>query len=559
MFSTEIVWPRSAVIAALFLYMAVFAPKAAVAAQQEQPKDRRVTVFYTGSVQGTLEPCGCNSDPLGGLDRFAGLVRSAARKGPVLLVDAGNLLYPAAGVPANKRDAGRLRAAFVVKQMEALGLAGSPVGEGDLALGASGLGRFRLSANLKLDGAAPSRIVTVGKIRVGLFGIADPDAAQMAGLPAENPVSVALSTTESLRKQGAEVVIALVALDRSGARRIAARANIDFVIYGKHTGEGLEKAVRVGGSTLLAAGEELQRAGRLDLVIRAAGPIVDAGSPEETIHRREQLTEKIRALKAQLERWKRGEKGTDPSFVASKTAELSGAESELHTLGGTAWQAPATGSYFVNRLIRIQRVLPQDKSITSQMRSLDKAIGKVNLAQAVAPPAPTPGRATFVGQKACASCHKEATAFWKKTVHAGAWRTLVDGGKDLDLECVSCHVTGYGEVGGSALGFTRNLEAIQCETCHGPGSVHVAEKGLEDPPAVRLETPETTCLGCHNEKHSDTFAYDPYLRDILGPGHGKARRARLGQGPTGGELRRAAMARARNTGKQTLQQAARDL
>jgi len=559
MVSTKKIRPLGAVFAALVFCPAMLMPKAAAAAQSEPPKERRITVFYTGSVQGTLEPCGCNSDPLGGLDRFTGLVRSAARKGPVLLVDAGNLLYPTAGVPANKRDAGRLRAAFVVKQMEALGLAGSPVGEGDLALGASGLGRFRLSANLKLEGIAASRIVTVGKIRVGLFGIADPDAAQMAGLPAENPVSVAVATSAELRKQGAEVVIALVALDRAGARRIAARTNIDFVIYGKHTGEGLEKAARVGESTLLAAGEELQRAGRLDLIIRTAGPIADAGSPEETTRRQEQLTEKIGLLKAQLDRWKKGEKGTDPGFVASKTAELSAAEAERQTLGGTTWQAPVTGSYFVNRLIRIQRVLPQDKGVTSGMRSLDKAIGKVNLKQAVAPPVAKPGRATFVGQKACASCHKEATAFWKKTVHASAWGTLVDGGKDLDLECVSCHVTGYGEVGGSALGFTRNLESVQCETCHGPGSIHVAEKGLEDPPAVRVETPETTCLGCHNEKHSDTFAYDAYLRDILGPGHGKARRARLGQGPTGGELRRAAMARARDTGKQTLQHAARGL
>jgi len=555
MVSTEKFRRPAAAVAALLLAQLV-RPSAEAA---ESATQRRLTVFYTGSVQGTLEPCGCNSDPLGGLDRYLGMVRAAARKGPVLVVDAGNLLFPAAGLPANKRDAGRLRAAFVVNQMEAVGLAGSPLGEGDLTLGASALGNFRLSANLKVDGAQSSRIVTVGNVRVGLFGLTDPDAARMSGLTAENPVPVAVATTEALRKQGAEVVIALVALDRAAARRIAARANIDFVIYGKSTGEGLEKAARVGESNLLAAGEELQRAGRIELVLRGKGPLVDAGSPEESSRRRAFLADKIQSLKAQLLRWKNGEKGGDPTFIAKKSTELSAAENEQKALAAATWRPPESGSYFVNSLIPVQRALPQDKSITTKMRSLDRAIGKVNLAQAVAPPVAAPGRATFVGQKACASCHKEAAAFWKKTVHANAWQTLVKGGKSLDLECVSCHVTGYGEVGGSSLGFTRNLEAIQCETCHGPGSLHVTEKGLEDPPAVRLETPETTCLGCHNEKHSDTFAYDAYLRDILGPGHGKARRARLGEGPTGGELRRAAMARARDTGKQTLQNATRGL
>jgi hypothetical protein len=106
-------------------------------------------------------------------------------------------------------------------------------------------------------------------------------------------------------------------------------------------------------------------------------------------------------------------------------------------------------------------------------------------------------------------------------------------------------VTGFGQVGGSSLGFTRKLESVQCETCHGPGSLHVAGEGNEDPLAIRRDTPETVCLGCHTEQHSDTFQYVPYLRDIVGTGHGGARRTALGPGPTGHELRTAALARAK--------------
>ena len=47
--------------------------------------ERRLTLFYTAEVHGTPEPCGCTSDPLGDVARYAALVRAAARKGPVLL------------------------------------------------------------------------------------------------------------------------------------------------------------------------------------------------------------------------------------------------------------------------------------------------------------------------------------------------------------------------------------------------------------------------------------------------------------------------------------------
>jgi hypothetical protein len=109
-------------------------------------------------------------------------------------------------------------------------------------------------------------------------------------------------------------------------------------------------------------------------------------------------------------------------------------------------------------------------------------------------------------------------------------------------------VTGYGQVGGTSLGHTDHLRDVQCEVCHGPGSTHVDGKGLEDPPAVHRDTPASTCTGCHTTQHSDTFQYEAYLRDVLGPGHGAAARKKLGDGPTGHTLRTAALARAKLAG-----------
>ena len=155
-----------------------------------------------------------------------------------------------------------------------------------------------------------------------------------------------------------------------------------------------------------------------------------------------------------------------------------------------------------------------------------------------------------MGDDKCTGCHKTAAAFWKKTVHASAWKTLVDGGKQNDYKCVGCHVTGYGEVGGSSLGHTDRLRNVQCETCHGPGSTHVAGGGnWKSRPRSTAQTPASTCTACHTEQHSDTFQYEAYLRDIIGAGHGASARKKLGDGPTGHALRTAALARAKVAGE----------
>src|SRR5687767_292729 len=57
---------------------------------------RDVTLFFTGDVRGEIEPCGCNSNPLGDLARLSALVADAeAEKGKdaVAWFDAGSTLF----------------------------------------------------------------------------------------------------------------------------------------------------------------------------------------------------------------------------------------------------------------------------------------------------------------------------------------------------------------------------------------------------------------------------------------------------------------------------------
>ena len=97
------------------------------------------------------------------------------------------------------------------------------------------------------------------------------------------------------------------------------------------------------------------------------------------------------------------------------------------------------------------------------------------------------------------------------------------------------------------MGNNTLLRNVQCEVCHGAGANHVENDGHETPSSMILTPPESTCITCHNEEHSDTFDYTAYLRDITGKGHGELFRKKLGQGNTGKELRTRALLKAGKT------------
>jgi hypothetical protein len=514
--------------------------------------ERRAVVFYTAETHGTLEPCGCTSDPLGDFARVTALVRAAAgHDRSALLVDAGNLAYAAAETSKRKQPAAQLRAEFLAREIVKVPFGGGALGDSDLAWGPGGVAPKRLAVNLApLPFVEPSHIATVGSIKIGVLGVADPDLAAKAGLSTQDLATVAQQEITRLRAAGAEVIVLLAPVERQLARNLARTTGADFVVVGKHVGQGMARAESVGTAYVVAPAEELQRVGRLEIVLRGKGPraseeqLVDAGGAAQAKDRLAELDHAIARMDADIARWQK-EAGSDPTFVAAKLRERDELRAERSQLGDGRWKAPASGSYFTNSLVPVRRTLLRDPTLSASMHKLDRAIGAANLRMAEPPVVAEPGRASYVGGEKCVSCHKPAARFWKHSVHAQAWKTLVDVGKEAHDDCVNCHVTGYGEVGGSSLGYTHGLQDIQCEVCHGPGSIHLEKRGKESPFAGRLKTPESVCVHCHNEKHSDTFQYEAYLRDVIGPGHGEDARDALGAGPTGKTLRHAAQLRAR--------------
>src|SRR4029079_2419531 len=83
-----------------------------------------------------------------------------------------------------------------------------------------------------------------------------------------------------------ELVIVLAPVDKQVARRIARESPVDLVVLGRQVGKGMARAEQVGNAFLVASADELQRVGRIDVVWRGGGPMIDGGGPEDTDPRR---------------------------------------------------------------------------------------------------------------------------------------------------------------------------------------------------------------------------------------------------------------------------------
>jgi hypothetical protein len=517
-----------------------------------------VTVFVTTEVKGQIEPCGCTSDPMGDLARTAALVAGARRDGAVVVLDSGSLLYTEltpkpAQVAQEQLKADLLAAAF----RDHLHAAAVGLGPYDLAAGPANVRPARQAANVGGAGVAieAPKVIEAGGVKIGVFGVVAPELVAPHGVTATDPAPAAKAAVASLRKGGAEIVVGLVHMDRAGVKQLVRDVpGIDVAVVGANAPEPdrVERTPdRVGDTWLVQSANRGQVITRLDITARGAGPLSDAigeARAEQEIAAIDERLERIRADIAKLD----SDPNADPDFVAMQNADLTDLERRRAELVESPLRVPAKGSYFVMSQVPIKKMLPCSEAIVKQKAEYDEAVGKANLAAAKStpvPPAPE-GTAGYAGMSECGYCHKEAVEFWKQTKHASAWKTLADAGKQYNLECVYCHATGFGAPGGSNLAVLaeppedESLRDAQCEVCHGPASLHIDADGKEQPSSLVLRTPKDTCVVCHNALHSDTFDYEAYLRDMTGPGHGEAFRKSLGDGPTGHELRAAALKKA---------------
>lgn len=127
------------------------------------------------------------------------------------------------------------------------------------------------------------------------------------------------------------------------------------------------------------------------------------------------------------------------------------------------------------------------------------------------------------GLTACGNCHIGVQGDWENSAHAGAYASLVESGHAQDF-CFSCHtVSSLGNATETPAGWEAVQDSayhdVQCESCHGPGLVHVQEPGTTQPvPALDVTvSPNTGCAECHSGAHhpfADEWAQSPHAQVV---------------------------------------------
>jgi nucleotide-binding universal stress UspA family protein len=524
---------------------------------------REIDLFAFGQVLGQLEPCGCTTEPLGGLQYAFGYIEQESKADARLILEPGSFLFPDPEHPEAPRDeAGWVQAE---KKADTLQSAFARLGD-DLV---SGLGPTdyarpaqsdphetlarwkmpRVLANLSeagrkgAGGIVDHRVVDLGEgAKAVVTAVVEPSSLlKDSGFP-ETTEPLEAATAALAKAKDAQLSVVMASGSREFAESLAKALEVDIVLMGGHL-EGADRGrtgtsyARVSGSWLIEPGDRTQTLTHLRLVLDAkdgANALDGEWTIVESIDKRKQALELLNTTLAEMKK----DPSADEAFVAKKQRERDELAAALES--DELPDAPAVATF--SQIPVTCRGKSDDDTLKS-MRDYTAWVATENKKRFTgveAPPAKK-GERSYVGIKECAECHEEAVEFWQGTHHANAYETLERDNKQFDLTCVSCHVTGFRKPGGSEVVELKGLDDVQCEQCHGPGSEHIEDPSPEN---IQREAPDSVCAQCHTPEHSDTFEYKAYLRDIVGKGHGEDARAKLGDGPTGHDLRQAGFAKA---------------
>lgn len=481
--------------------------------------DRRITLVYTTGVTGNIEPCGCSADQRGGTARAAAAIDRIRKEGhDVLLIDGGDRFYPATSASADplaqsqqERQASTLADITRLMRYDAVVLgdrdqrADAHLFDGIPALDTGEAKPFTQSTLLR----------DIGGLRIGLFAVGNGDDAR----------ALVLKRAEELRSQDAQVIILLAYRTIEGAKQLlptAKAAGVSLVLAGRaEVPETHESAALPDAQpplfTVQARGQAILR-----LDILAGG---STGAPFVKITGQGERDAELDAIQQRIDQLRKDAMAlppTDPmaKLKTQKLLELEGRKARL--AAAPPAKLPRGQNAFTYAFIPMTPDLPDDPTVRATITRYDTSVATDNLAYAKAHPkaCPTadPEQATYIGAKACAECHQEAYNFWLTTPHSHAYEALASKNKQYNVSCIGCHVLGYQKPGGACdIAQTAGRENVQCESCHGPGSIHADSTDAAD---IRLHVSEVQCRTCHDPENSTHFNYVTYRTQILGPGHG---------------------------------------
>ena len=241
----------------MFLIVGVLASGMAWRGRTVRNNAGTLTVGVSGSTQGYLEPCGCETGEAGGLARRQTLIQQHK---PDLLIDAGSVF---GGTGTYER----LKGTYLLRGMKQMGYTAVNLGETELALPVSafaeatrGSGLTFVSCNVTAaDKAAvpiaPFRIETRGNLHVGITGIVDvAELRQGKDWTFTPPLEALTATLPTLRAQ-CDILLVLASAPSETLTAIAERfPEIDAVLGS--TSDGATGISKVNRTTVVMTGTE---------------------------------------------------------------------------------------------------------------------------------------------------------------------------------------------------------------------------------------------------------------------------------------------------------------
>lgn len=493
-------------------------------------------LYLASDLAGALEPCGCVEGQPGGVNHAVAWMRGEKLGDRAALLVAGPTFFLDPELAPDKRAQELEKAKTIADSLKMARLLAWAPGRNDFAGGAEfaealagRAGAPLLMANAERGGKAAEAFVVreLGGVKVGIVGASDLGHADLGppeGYTFESVGERVASASKAARAKGANIIVVLAATGRGEAKRLADRIpDLDVVVVGSTGGRGeantnTPPAELIGKTLIVETGNHLTAVATLDFFSRGGDfNFQDDGSLAFEAKRRE-LESRVAELEAKVRDWEKTP-GIAKSDLDARKADLEKRRAELSTMKPPA--RDASKSTFRLRFQTIDGTLGSDEATEKRMLAYYKLINDANkkaFKDKLPPPAPD-GEAHYVGIAVCSTCHTSARAVWDKTSHAHAYSTLEKQHKEFNLDCVSCHVTGYDKPGGSTVVHVERLKNVQCEVCHGPGSQHVSNPTAH---AIPLKKPGSdVCTGCHHPPHVASFDPKQKRRLILGPGHGQ--------------------------------------
>jgi hypothetical protein len=461
----------------------------------------------------------------------------------LLLLDSGDLLFHDHEYGDNPDISLAVQGKKIIEAYNAMGWTALGLGEKDFALGTDYLKDLAKTADFPFLAAnvldaktnkcvfEPYTVVKVNGFRIGITSVIGKDTDFKAkrleelGITLADPEdSLAAALGELESKSDFIVVLAHTGTDDAKALAKSFDA-IDLVIVGHGGDVNLYQPLVENNSLITEIFARGKYIDRLDFSITdpkrpykffvAGSEKPDSYEHQELLMRKKQLD----IFMADIEVQKK--EGKDVATIEKVvTDEMKQVEKRLGELGeGSQAEHP---NIVKASLIALDKTLADDPTVRGIFKKYaDKLLEIKNqekeslLEDGTRDSSSLSVEPHYVGMESCKMCHAKIYSFVSGTDHVKAYETLREKERQFEPDCIACHTTGYKSPGGfNNILTAKDLLGVQCEVCHGPGSLHVTDNKANK--MLHL-TKAAECISCHNPENDDNFVYAEKLKKIQCP------------------------------------------